>query len=158
MPPQSQCTFPLLNNFESAMTLDLYLLPLIKNIYAENTNVEIPWCSHPYEFPFKRSKTRSGQQSLLLDNGSPNFLLVRQMLQLMTSEIIHHQRQELNLIQEILMTKGTDLLRSNQYQIHQLFFIQFGNFFYTDQHCLQFSIGLLHQERSLINKDSFLEY
>ncbi len=42
------------------MTLDLYLLPLIKNIYAENPNVEIPWCSHLYEFPFKRSKTRSG--------------------------------------------------------------------------------------------------
>ncbi len=42
------------------MTLDLYLLPLIKNIYAENPYVEIPWCSLPYEFPFKRSKTRSG--------------------------------------------------------------------------------------------------
>ena len=32
------------------MTLNLYLLPLIKNIYAENPNEEIPWCSHPYEF------------------------------------------------------------------------------------------------------------
>ncbi|WP_413678891.1 hypothetical protein [Prochlorococcus sp. MIT 0916] len=46
------------------MTLDLYLLPLIKNIYAENPNVEIPWCSHPYGFPFNRSNTRSGVTAL----------------------------------------------------------------------------------------------
>ena len=57
-------TLPLVNIFESAMTLDLYLLPLIKNIYVENPNVEIPWCSHPYEFPFKRSKTRSRVKAL----------------------------------------------------------------------------------------------
>ena len=64
MPTNSQCTFPFFNIFESVMTLDLVLLPLIKNIYAENPNVEIPWCSHPYEFPFKRSKTRSGVKAL----------------------------------------------------------------------------------------------
>jgi len=58
MPPSSQYTFPLLNIFESAKTIDLYLLPLIKNIYAENPNLEIPWCSHPYEFPFNSRKIR----------------------------------------------------------------------------------------------------
>ena len=36
MPPWSQCTFPLFNNFESALTLDLFLLLLIKNIYERN--------------------------------------------------------------------------------------------------------------------------
>jgi len=46
------------------MTLDLCLLPLLENIYTENPNVEIPWCSHPYEFPFKRSKIRSGVKAL----------------------------------------------------------------------------------------------
>ncbi len=38
------------------MTLDLYLLSPIKNFYAENPNVEIPWCSHSFEFPFKGVK------------------------------------------------------------------------------------------------------
>ncbi len=46
------------------MTLDLYLLALIENIYAKNPNVEIPWCSHPYEFPLKRSKKRSEVKTL----------------------------------------------------------------------------------------------
>ncbi|AIQ96136.1 hypothetical protein [Prochlorococcus sp. MIT 0801] len=56
--------FPFFNIFESAITLNLYSIPLIKNIYAENPNVEIPWCSHPYEFPFNRSRTRSGVKAL----------------------------------------------------------------------------------------------
>jgi len=36
MPPWSQCTFPLFNNFESSLTLYLSLLLLIKNIYGRN--------------------------------------------------------------------------------------------------------------------------
>ena len=32
------------------MTLDLCVLPLIKNIYAENSNVEILWCFYPMNF------------------------------------------------------------------------------------------------------------
>ena len=39
--------FPFFNIFESAMTLDLCLLPLLENIYTENPNVEILWCSYP---------------------------------------------------------------------------------------------------------------
>ena len=56
--------FPFLNLFESAMTLFLYLLPLIKNMYADNPNVEILWCSYPQQSPFSSSKTVSGVNAL----------------------------------------------------------------------------------------------
>ena len=45
--------------FENATTPNLYLLPLIKNIYAEDPNVEMHCCSYHYEYPLIRSKTRS---------------------------------------------------------------------------------------------------
>ncbi len=46
------------------MTLDLCLLPLLENIYTENPNVEILWCSYPWQFPFSSSKTVSGVNAL----------------------------------------------------------------------------------------------
>ena len=60
------------------MTLDLYLLPIIKNIYVDHPNLEIPWRSHPYQFPLIGVKQY--QQSKHFNFGGDGLQASEQML------------------------------------------------------------------------------